>query len=295
MSARLALETKASEMRPAPNNGFSLSPLSETVGRISALADYLDFRTGIPDEAGWRRLTELTDPDLLEGWHWDVTNRVGDRRVAAAYMSNWLLSFLVGGWLLPVLTEHRLPLAGHAETAIRRNDGGWFDGFALDSLALGVLPDDPAAGDPLSVELPDRDVLFDSLADRLMSLDPVIHALRAACPIGIPALWGAVADAISSQALLLADLAGQDRQVVWRSAYAIIDRLDLRESRPRVRPRPFPVAHENGVTLFDVRGTCCLYYKTVKEPDRDGEGYCDSCPLRTDESRLTRLRASIGG
>lgn len=48
-----------------------------------------------------------------------------------------------------------------------------------------------------------------------------------------------------------------------------------------------------GSELFAVRGTCCLYYRTVAHPDRDGHGYCNTCPLRTDASRLRRLRAYL--
>lgn len=271
------------------------SPLSETGTRISALSDYLDCRVGVPAGEDWHRQSEMVDADLLTGWHAELTGRTGDRRVAAACMSNWLISTLVGIWLIPVLAEGRLPLAAQRDIAIRRTESGWFDGVAVDDDALAVLPDDPAAGHPAATILQDRGAILDALADRILGLEPVIHALREACPIGLPALRGAVADAVANQSLLLAQLMNRNRHAAWRDADAIIERLDERDLRLSIRPRPFPVFHDGQEETFAVRATCCLYYRTVDEPDRDGEGYCDTCPLRTDESRLVRLQASIGG
>lgn len=61
----------------------------------------------------------------------------------------------------------------------------------------------------------------------------------------------------------------------------------------RRRARLFPVAWSGGTTCFQVRGTCCLLYRSSAAPDRDGDGYCATCPLRTDRSRTERLRASL--
>lgn len=277
------------------SSSYPSSPLSDTAARISALSDYLDCRVGVPAGDAWHRVNWLVEADLLAGWHADVTGRTGDRRVAAAYMSNWLISTLVGTWLIPVLAENRLPLAAQRDIAVRRTEGGWFDGVAVDDDVVAVLPDDPAAGHPAAMVLQDRGALLDALADRILGLEPVIHALREACPIGLPALRGAVADAVANQSLLLAQLMNRDRHAAWHDADAIIERLDERDLRLSIRPRPFPVVLDEQEEIFGVCATCCLYYRTVDDPDRDGEGYCDTCPLRTDESRLIRLRASIGG
>ena len=272
-------ETQYNEHLRAP------SPLAATAARIAGLADYLDSRIEIPDEPGWHRITELTDPALLARWHREVSERVGDRRVAAAYMSNWLISFLIGGALMPVLAERRLPLAGHGDVAIRRNSDGWFDAFAVADEALAALPDDPDAGHSSVTVVTSEDELFDLLADRILDLEPIILALRQAGPIGLPALWGAVADGIGGTALQLADLMERDKETAWRDAEALIARVVARQPRMKATPRPFPVRHGDGIEFFEVRGTCCLYYRTVEHPDRNGDGYCTSCPLRPDEAR----------
>jgi hypothetical protein len=261
------------------------SPLSETAARISVLADYLDSRVGIPDEPGWFRVTALADAELLGAWHLEVTARIGDRRVAAAYMSNWLISFLVGGALMPVLAERRLPLANHADIAIRRNSDGWFDAVATDDDALAVLPGDPASAHPSVTVLASAEAMFDLLADQILNLEPTIAALRAACPIGLPALWGAVADGIGGTALQLAGLMGRDKETTWKDAERVIALVAARQARMKATPRRFPVQRGRNIEFYQVRGTCCLYYRTVEHPDRNGDGYCTSCPLRPDEAR----------
>lgn len=261
------------------------SPLAGTAARISGLADYLDSRIGIPDEAGWHRLTGLTNPELLAAWHVEVSKNVGNHRVAAAYMSNWLIAFLVGGSVMPVLAERRLPLAGHADIAVHRNSGGWFDALAADDDSIAVLPGDPDAGHPSAIGVASEEEMFDLLAGQMLGLEPIITALENALPIGFPALWGAVSDALSSQAMMLADLMDEDRECFWQAARLVIERVEARQPRMRTTPRPFPIEHDGQVKFFEVRGTCCLYYQTVENAERDGDGYCTTCPLRPDDAR----------
>lgn len=268
-------------------------PLAETAERLSALYTYVEFRVGLPDEAGWWRVSDLADPALLSGWLAEVEANFGERRVAASYMSNWLLRVLVGLSALPAFGGGRLPLAGLDELAVRRNPGGWFDGAAVAHQAVGALPGDPALAYPGAVSLVDRAALLDTLAERLSDLAPVIEALRAACPVGLNALWGIVADSAANQALEVARLTGADQEAAWRDVDAVIDRLAALQPRLRARPRPFRLQDGPVIQLFEVRGTCCLYYRTVENPDRSGEGYCETCPLRTDESRPDRLRALL--
>lgn len=57
------------------------------------------------------------------------------------------------------------------------------------------------------------------------------------------------------------------------------------------RPRPFPVSWAGGEALFQVKGTCCLYYKTRDGSlDADDDSYCTTCPFRDHGNRLSRLR-----
>lgn len=58
-------------------------------------------------------------------------------------------------------------------------------------------------------------------------------------------------------------------------------------------PPPFPgrVVRRDGACR--VRGTCCLYCQICDQLDRDGEGYCATCHMRTDDSRTRRLRSHL--
>ncbi len=284
-------------MDDTSSNPLAGPPLAATAARISGLAEYINSLVGIPDEAGWFRLSALADPELLAAWHAEVSANVGDRRVAASYMSNWLISYMVGGALMPVLAERRLPLAGLDDVAVRRTSGGWFDALAVDDARIAVLPGDAESGHPLSVVLADEAALFDALADRVVELESIITALKMALPIGTPMLWGAVSDALSGQAMMLADLMGRDQQRLWDEAAALADRVQARQPRMKTRCRLFPIEHQDETKLFVVRGTCCLYYRTVEVPDRagTGDGYCAGCPLRTDAGRRRRLVAWLNG
>lgn len=269
------------------------SPLAGTAQRLSALDEDLTYRVGQPDEPGWHRFAGLADPGLLTAWHRELAAREGDRRTAAAYLGGWVAAAAVETWALPALAEARLPLAGPAAVSLHRHaEEGWFDAVAAPS-PLAVLPGDPAAGQVGAIVVADREALLDLLAERLLTLEVVFDMLAATLPVGAGALWGGLADSVGGRALWLARLLDSDRDAAWRDAQAITDRLAARQPRLRVRPHPFPVAYSGGEELFQVRGTCCLYYRTVAEPDPDGEGYCGTCPLRTDASRTRRLRAHL--
>lgn len=52
--------------------------------------------------------------------------------------------------------------------------------------------------------------------------------------------------------------------------------------------RPFCVTWSGGEACLAMRGTCCLYFRTVADPDPDGEGYCTSCPFVGEDRRRQR-------
>lgn len=271
----------------------TVGPLEAVAPRLSGLSDHLAYEVGVPGGTGWHRLADLADPELLAGWHRDLAAREGDRKAAAAYLAGWISGAAAEAWLLPVLAGGCLPLAGPPRVRVHRHADGWFDAVAVPAAPVAVLPGDPHAGQTGVVVASGRGALLDGVAERLSGLGAVFAALRAACPIGPVALWGAVADAVASRALWLARLSDGDRQAAWETAEAVTDRLAAAQPRLRARPRPFPVPWSGGEELFQVRGTCCLWYRTVATPDPDGDGYCNTCPLRTDTSRTGRLRAHL--
>lgn len=195
--------------------------------------------------------------------------------------------------LLPVLADGCLPLSPVDNVAVHRHDDGWFDGVAVPGAPVAVLVDDfrvPQGGVEVVVE---RESLLALVAQRVLGIGAVFATIHADCPIGLPALWGGLADAVAAQALWLARLLDADREAAWRDAHTIIERLAGAQPLLRQRPQRFPVDYSGGQELFKVSGTCCLYYRTIEAPDADGDGYCATCPLRTDTSRTRRLRAHL--
>ena len=266
------------------------SPLADTARRLSGLADYFSYQVGTPTGEGWWRLADVTDHRLLADWHEQLTAREGgDRRVAAAYLGGWLGSIFISTWVMPVLVDGRLPLAEPGDVYIHRKEEGWFDAVSAGVDRAAVLSGDALAEYEGTVIAPSRDDMFDALADRLMQIDQVNTAVHTVCRIGMPALWGGLADGIGSWALWLAKLTGRDRRKAWNDAASLIALIAARQSRLRTKPRPFPVIYSAGEELFQVRGTCCLYYRTVENADPDDKGYCTTCPLRTEQSRTRVL------
>ena len=270
------------------------SSIEEMAHRLSRLHGKGTFRLGVPAGPGWYRLRDLTDRHLLADWHEDLTRRHRDRKVAASFLGGWIAAAVVGIWVLPVLADGRLPLAGLDEASVHRHDGGWFDGVAVPRHPFAVLAGDPVAAGDGMVAVPDRASLWDVLADRLMQVEPVFSALRSVGRISGMVLWGMLADGIGAQALRLARLMDRDRTEAWHEARAIMDRVAARQPLLRTRPRLFPVAWGGKEEFFVVRATCCLHFRTVPNADPGGEGHCTGCPLRTDESRSRRWLEHLG-
>jgi hypothetical protein len=180
----------------------------------------------------------------------------GARDVAGSYLSAWLGGILAGPVAAAFRRDGRVWSLAPADLALRPHALGWFDGYAVRRERL-------------------RRVDLDSFADELVALlAPVFAAIRSRVPYGLAGMWGSVADALE---------AGDP---------ALVDALAARVPRLRARPRFQPVHWSGGVHRTLVRGTCCLWYKVYEgEADPAGEGYCTSCPHRSDGSRATRMAA----
>ncbi|UWP78894.1 hypothetical protein Dfulv_27390 [Dactylosporangium fulvum] len=119
------------------------------------------------------------------------------------------------------------------------------------------------------------------------ALAPLLAAVRARAPFGLRNLWGSVADEVTGTAIRVAQLAGRDAEAAWARAQRLLDALAPHAPVTPARGTPCPVRHPGGRQLFQVRGTCSLYYRSMVET------YCDTCPLRDDDSRQRRLRAYL--
>lgn len=260
-------------------------PLAATLGRLARLEPWWAAQVGVPTGPGWFRTDRITI-DHLRTWI-DALARShgGHRDVAGSYLGGWLAGAVITVPLAVLVIEARLP-DPTGPVWVHRHADGWFDRVSFERAAVLVAASDGATEHPDSVVV-ERAVLVDVFARSLFErIDPMLEAVRSLTPFGLRGLWGGVADEIASAALGAARAGGTDVDLAWRTACDVIDAITASAPWLRSRPAPFPVAG----TLFTVKGTCCLYYKTQPgPPDPCGESYCTTCPKRDDGSRRARL------
>lgn len=232
---------------------------------------------GPPSGYGWLTLAEATA--RASEWFEALVEKEGDRRAAASYLSGWLAQAPILAVGLPAVLGEVAPRVTADRLWVHRHADGWFDRHAIDPVDVrtGPIDDVLAAAGPHVAEL----------------TAPVVDPVCAELPVGPVAMWGTVADAVGAYALYYARELGLDELETWRRCEALLDAIQAVAPRLRHRPHLFPVPWSGGTAHYPVRGTCCLYYRTCDKPDPDGEGYCATCPLRTDASRIRRLRSHL--
>ena len=268
-------------------------PLATTLARLRQVEPWFSGQVGRPTGAGWFRLDTLTADERLSDWIDDLAGRnAGHRDVAGSYLGGWLAGAAITVPTAALVLERRLP-DPDAPLWVHRHEDGWFDQVAFEH--VGVL----VAGDDAGGAHPDATVVDAELAvvhGRALAarLGPVLDAVRALTPFGRRGLWGSAADQVASVALWAARAGGVDLDATWRTAVRVNDALAGSTPWIRSRPRAFTVQAGGRPTLFTVKGTCCLFYKTQPQPpDPCGEGYCTTCPFRDDGSRHDRLVAHL--
>lgn len=249
--------------------------LHRFVTAVDGLGIGTTLRVGPTTEAGW---CGWGDAALrTTSWHARLISEGVERRAAAMRIAEWTSSVpaLVVG--LPAVLADVAVDGDEEAIAVHRHPDGWFDGHAIQPVNVGARPD-----------------LLGWAGRRIAALTaPTVDRLSDELPIGRGVLWGAVADALAGRAVWLAGRLGTDQQRAWSRTQVVFDAVASTVGDLRHRPTPYPVTFSGGSSLHQVRGTCCLYYRTQPAADPDGEGYCVTCPLRTDASRTRRLRAHL--
>jgi hypothetical protein len=274
-------------------------PLELTLQRMSESDEVnlvLAGKVWPPPGHGWFVLSDvLRNSDLASGWvgHLLSGQASGRRDVAGSYLSASIAGMVAGIPAGAVIAAGRAWPLEPSGIALHLHADGWFDGMALKSPALWVLPDDPDAGDADSTVFPSAGDLRDRLASEIVRvLNPIFAAVRSATGYPARSMWGLLADGIAGMALWRDRSSGTLDPDVWERAVEVIDALQERVRLMKARPTLAEVTSGASCVRFAVKGTCCLYFKTFDgNPDPDGEGYCSSCPLRSDASRHRRWAA----
>ncbi|GAB3448460.1 hypothetical protein GCM10027570_21950 [Streptomonospora sediminis] len=159
----------------------------------------------------------------------------------------------------------------------------------ITSSRMAVLPDDPAAGHPDAVVVPDNAAL-DHIAARhlVQAFSPILNALHEHTRIGLRTLWGWVLDTQHFYMLNPARFLGRDPEAAWQRAGELGRALLESGAVTRARPRLFPFYEDHPRGTWAVRGTCCFDYKGDPE-----HGFCTTCPLKCDSDRRAELQEWI--
>jgi len=270
-----------------------MTPLADTLGRLAAADPYCTPRAGVPDGDRWTRLQDvLDDPALLRTWFDGLgAESKGAPDVAASYLASWLGGIVLDPAAWALGSERRTWPLDPRTYWLHRHDDGWFDGFALGSPQLRVVPGDPAAGDADVTVVADVATLRGDLArDAVAVLAPLFVTIRTFAPYGIRGMWGAVADSLGASAVTAAFRAGapERSRPAFDEAMRLVDDLSAAGAGRITRPLPASVTCAAGTTTVAHKGTCCLWYKTTDDTAPIGERYCLSCPLQPDPDQLDR-------
>ncbi|MGQ0615965.1 MAG: hypothetical protein ACT4PW_03075 [Acidimicrobiia bacterium] len=269
-------------------------PLAGTVARVGAVyGEDARLCLGIDGGSRWLRLDAVLAGGL-DTLFADVEADAGGRRdyAGAAVAAGLADALVTAGWPA-LLLDRRLPDVRPVNVAVRRHeDEAWFDRVALLTPGCFALPGDPEAGYSDVAVVGTVADLHERFAAQLVdAVGPWFAAVRARAPFGRRGMWGQLADAVCATALGTARHAGTDQRAAWDEAQDVLDHVAARVPELRVRPQPFPVRWSGGEALFQVKGTCCLWYVCEKAAEYGDDAYCSSCPLRDDGSRRSRLTA----
>lgn len=269
----------------------SMTPLARSFERLRVNNQLCRAAVGDPSDQSWRRLSATTEEDLDDLFA--ASAQRGARRAdhLGASVASLLVDALVSTALPPLLVERRLPDVRPRNLWVRLHASEpWFEGILIEDSTVHLLPTDSEASDPIAVVVPSVADLHRRFAHHLVeTVGPWFAAIRARAPFGRRGMWGQLADDLCGTALWIARTAGLDQRAVWGEAQAMVDQVAAAVPELRARPRLFPVAWQGREMLFQVKGTCCLWYTRHDDADTLGEGYCTTCPLRADDVRQERL------
>jgi len=265
--------------------------LAETGARLGAAAEHLGFGVGPSDGDGWVVLDDVVASGLLDRMAAGLLASEGRRDVAGSYLGSRVVAPVVDATVGALVTDARCADPAPANVAVHLHADGWFDRLHFLAPRAAVLSDDSAAGEPGTVVVPDPRALREWWAEQLSaSLAPLLDAVRERLPYGRRGLWGAVADRVAAAALIVARSVERPGAVVWAEVVELLDALAAHAPVRLNRPSPFPVTAPSGrEAWFQVKGTCCLYYLTVEDPDPCGDGYCSTCPFTEPGHRHRKL------
>lgn len=235
--------------------------------------------SGTPEGEKWIGLADLlTDPT------WPAAD------VGYASMAGDIARVALGPVAAAVMTQHRAWHVGADTLAVRRNDDGRYDGLAVLSPTVRVLPADIRADDRDAVVLDDAATLHATVVGEVVELfTQVVEVMRSRGNRDVRGIWAAVVDQLGSMVLWgdvgrageAAEITGKLRRVMARTDEGIDRAL------PRTRAALTAVEWAGGLSAAAVRAMCCPHDlpSAASGPSALPGSYCGPCPLLDEASR----------
>lgn len=262
------------------------NPLQDTLTRAASLSDYLKVSVGSPTGTVWFAATTFLDDERVLDLLWSRASEAA-KTTDRAYLKQSVFGSYI--WMLGVcgiatyLLARRVPDLSAGNTVLHVDEAGWIDALALREPRFACLPDDPAADSPHATIVPDMDGLrrFYLRAFLDENTAPVMEAMKARFKYGLGAMRETVADRIAGTLIwLLKEHDGEAR--VRAEVEAFLGLLPFK-TKSGILEVPF----EGRCEPFLKRASCCLSYRLPEH------GYCTSCPLQSEEERITRFQAYL--
>ena len=259
-------------IRPAAATGHR--PLSESLAAVNGRQDRIAVRSGMPADPGWVTCASfLATPDAFGRWRaalarW-LRSEYADSpdQTTAGYVMTWYLTVPAYVGTLLFHYERRVPSLRPADLAFRMAyPRPHPEAIAVLSPGFACLPDDPAAGTPDAVVVPDEAALAGLLRGRFIE-----HARRFIDVFGPQArfgrrtLWAAATDALDSSLWQAGRYGGDESAGVLDAALVLGSGDKPLTSGSTLRPSA------DGWTRR--RESCCFHFLL-----ENGEGACETCP-----------------
>ena len=265
-------------------NAVSTAPLAEIYKSLRALNASWGVEIDRPSGAGWIAGTDFRVASA--GPFNELLERIGeraktrDRKTIAASFS-LRFGYASAMAIAPYLRFRCVPDVSLDNVSFKFRETTMFERTAIYEPRGVVVAGDARATHPTMATVADDTALVRALRTTLVSQSaPVVDALYEWSGFARRGTWGMLTSSWASQFTALCE----DRND-HRSMSPHLDRLfDGDDVVAEMQPRMNAVACGGATHLYQRRASCCRYYLL---PQGD---LCASCPLVSDEERLTRNR-----
>jgi ferric iron reductase protein FhuF len=263
-----------------------MTPVAEIYDALRPIAGSWRVELGRPSGPGWIPGEDLARAS--EGPFHDLLRRIGersgapaDRRTTAALFSlrlGWASAMAIAPWL----RFRCVPDISLGNVSFRFRDSTFLEQTAVHEPRGIVVAGDPRAADASMSSVPDEGALLTALRTALVSQSaPVVQALHEWSGFSNRGLWGQLTSSWASHVTGLSELPHDQRGLL-----PLLDALFAGDDLVAVmRPRMHVVEERGAFHLFQRRASCCRFYLVPEGT------LCASCPLVSDEERVSRNRA----